>query len=329
METPRSTSGPSPGFASGARLTSDTTSRCELPGVADSRWLASARCRRTLPAQHHGAEHQRRPVPARRVDGAIGGSRATRKCRRAPSSSLPTASCSRSRAGRPHALQHEQPAPYMRGVSDRGGALRKLGTAFDGDVSVDFWSRRRDGLLQRGHQATNAFFALDVKSGAVRKLTSLPASLTVSRDDDTGVLLVNYSDRRRRTRCTPWPRSTACRPRRRGRSSPTHPGRGTSRWARAGDHVEVEGRKTVGGILVLPVGYRQVSAIRCGRHPRRARVGRRAGFNGGMARRYAGAATPCSSPTTAAHELRQRAPHGIVGNYFEPGYNDIMTAWTP
>ena len=220
---------------------------------------------------------------------------------------------------------------YMRGVSDRGGALRKLGTAFDGDVSVDFWSP--DGAtiyFNEGYQATNAFFALDVKSGAVRKLTSLPASLTVSRDDDTGVLLVNYSDPK--TPNTLYTVASIDRvPTKASWTQLTDVNPGTRNFA-LGEEREIMWKskdgKTVGGILVLPVGYRQgeryplVVAIHGG--PASADV---LGFNGGYGSQvYAGAGYAVLKPNYRGSTNYGNAHRtGIVGNYFEPGYNDIMT----
>ena len=52
---------------------------------------------------------------------------------------------------------------YLRAVGDTGKPFRKLGGAFDGDVSVGFWSK--DGgtiYFNEGWRATNQLFALDV-----------------------------------------------------------------------------------------------------------------------------------------------------------------------
>ena len=63
---------------------------------------------------------------------------------------------------------------YLRRVDDRGGQWRKLGSGFDGDMSVDFWSA--DGktiYFTTGVRATDELLALDVSSGAVRQVTIL------------------------------------------------------------------------------------------------------------------------------------------------------------
>src|SRR5690606_28428819 len=73
--------------------------------------------------------------------------------------------------------------------------FRKLGSSFDGDVGVGFWSK--DGgtiYFNEGIRATNQLMMLDVKSGAVRQVTEEKASLSVSLDDDSSVVLITYAD---------------------------------------------------------------------------------------------------------------------------------------
>ena len=62
---------------------------------------------------------------------------------------------------------------------------------FDGDVSVSFWSAdSRTIYFNEGIKATNQLLALDVDRGTVRQITNEKASLTVARDDDSGVLYI-------------------------------------------------------------------------------------------------------------------------------------------
>jgi dipeptidyl aminopeptidase/acylaminoacyl peptidase len=84
---------------------------------------------------------------------------------------------------------------YLRRTADRDRPFRKLGGSFDGDAGIGFWSK--DGgtiYFNEGIKATNQFMALDVRTGDVKQLTREKASLSVDRDDDTGVLLITYSD---------------------------------------------------------------------------------------------------------------------------------------
>ncbi|MBT8334963.1 MAG: PD40 domain-containing protein, partial [Gemmatimonadetes bacterium] len=84
---------------------------------------------------------------------------------------------------------------YVRAVDDRGAPLRKLGSDFDGRVGADFWSE--DGgtiYFTTGVKVTTQLHALDVASGAVRQVTNESAAMRVSRDDDSGTILIDYQD---------------------------------------------------------------------------------------------------------------------------------------
>src|SRR5690606_10539521 len=67
--------------------------------------------------------------------------------------------------------------------------------SFDGNVSVGFWSEDGETIyFNEGVRATRQFLALDVADNTVRQITDLPAALSVDRDEDSGAILVNYSD---------------------------------------------------------------------------------------------------------------------------------------
>src|SRR5690606_18075177 len=86
---------------------------------------------------------------------------------------------------------------YVREVADRGGQPRKLGTSFDGDVGAGFWSEDgRTIYFNAGIKATRQLMALDVRSGEVRQVTNERAALSVDRDEDSGLLLIDYADPR-------------------------------------------------------------------------------------------------------------------------------------
>jgi dipeptidyl aminopeptidase/acylaminoacyl peptidase len=219
---------------------------------------------------------------------------------------------------------------YLRAVGDRGGKWRVLGGSFDGDVSADFWSTDGNTIyFNEGVRATTQLLALDVQKDTVRQLTSEKAALSVSRDEDSGVLLVNYADG-----STPptlftaasidqvanraaWTRLTDVNPQVRGFA--------------LGEQEEIswvskDGR-TVGGVLVKPVGYQAgqryplIVAIHGG--PAAADVLR---FNGGYgAQVYAGAGYVVLQPNYRGSTNYGEAHRtGIVGNYFQPGFDDIM-----
>ena len=221
---------------------------------------------------------------------------------------------------------------YLREVDRRGAPFRKLGAGFDGDVTVGFWSK--DGktiYYNEGIRATNQVMSVDVATGEVKQLTNLAASVSVSRDDESGRLLINYADPKtppaiftvasiadigNRDRWTqlvdanPWVRGTLA----------------------LGDEEEITWKsrdgRMVGGILVKPVGYQPgkryplVVAIHGG--PAAADV---LGFNGGYgAQVYAGAGYAVLKPNYRnSTNYGQRHKVESQGDYFTKGYEDIMS----
>ena len=219
---------------------------------------------------------------------------------------------------------------YIRPVADRGKPFRKLGSSFDGDVTVNFWSKDGNTIyFNEGIKATNQLMALDVRQNTVRHLTNERASLSVDLDD-TGVLLINYSDGSTpptvftvagvdqiATRSA-WTRLTDANPQ-------------VSTLA-LGTQEEITWKSKdgtmVGGVLVKPVGYVQgkryplIVAIHGG--PAAADV---LGFNGGYGSQvYAGAGYVVLRPNyRGSTNYGQKHRNDIVGNYFAPGYDDIIS----
>ena len=220
---------------------------------------------------------------------------------------------------------------YLREVSERGQPFRKLGASYDGDVTVGFWSK--DGTtiyFNDGVKATNQLLALDVRQNTVRQLTHEKGSLSITRDADSGVLLMTYSDPATppttyavrsidqiATRSS-WLQLTDANPQVRGFA--------------LGQEEEITWRSkdgsSVGGVLVKPVGYRAgeryplIVAIHGG--PAAADV---LSFNGGYGSQvYAGAGYVVLRPNyRGSTNYGQKHKTDIVGNYFAPGYEDIMT----
>ena len=220
---------------------------------------------------------------------------------------------------------------YVRAVGDKGAAWRKIGD-LDGDVSVGWWSR--DGktiYFNEGWRATSQLFALDVASGAVKPLTDIKGVVSVSEDDDSKRLMINYSDP-----STPPALYTVA-------SLNDVPNRSkwvtltdANPWIREqialGEETEVTWKskdgKMVGGVLVKPVGYQPgtkyplIVAIHGG--PASADL---LSFNGGYgAQVYAGQGWAILKPNyRGSTNYGEAHKNGIVGNYFPPGYDDIMT----
>ena len=220
---------------------------------------------------------------------------------------------------------------YLRRVDDRGGQWKKLGQSFDGDATVAFWSR--DGktiYFNEGVKATNQVLALDVERNTIRQLTREQASITATMDDDAGTVLVTYADPSAANTIFTVP-------------SPEQIGTRSS-WRQVidanpqvrtfalGDEQEISWKSTdgkmVGGVLIKPVGYQSgrryplIVAIHGG--PAGADV---LGFNGGYgAQIYAGAGYAVLMPNyRGSTNYGEAHKNGIVGNYFKPGYDDIMT----
>ena len=220
---------------------------------------------------------------------------------------------------------------YLRRIADRGQPFRKLGGSFDGDAGIAFWSKDAGTIyFNEGVRATNQIMMLDVRTGAVKQLTEYNASLSVDRDDDTGVLLITYSDG-----TAPPAIYTAAgveqMPDRKAWTLLVDPNPQVKGFA-LGVQEEItwtskDGTR-VGGVLVKPVGYRPgqryplIVAIHGG--PAGADV---LGFNGGYGSQvYAGAGYVVLRPNyRGSTNYGQKHKTDIVGNYFAPGYEDIMS----
>jgi dipeptidyl aminopeptidase/acylaminoacyl peptidase len=220
---------------------------------------------------------------------------------------------------------------YLRRVADRGQPFRKLGGEFDGDVGVDFWSKDGSTIyFNEGIKATNQLMALNVKSDTVKDLTTEKASLSVDLDDETGVVLITYSDG-----TTPSTLYTAASveqiANRKAWTQLTDPNPQVKGFA-LGAQEEITWKSKdgtiVGGVLVKPVGYQPgqryplIVAIHGG--PASADV---LGFNGGYGSQvYAGAGYAVLRPNyRGSTNYGQKHKNDIVGNYFAPGYDDIIS----
>lgn len=218
---------------------------------------------------------------------------------------------------------------YVRPVE--GGQWRKLGTGFDFDMNVGWWSSdARTLYFDAGMHATTQCFALDIASDKVAQLTHEKASLAVSRDEVTGTILINYSDP-----STPAAVYTVAALDQIGNRSA---------WIRLtkanpqvdnialGEEEEITWKSTDGtmasGILLRPVGYEKgrkyplIVAIHGG--PAAADV---LGFNGGYGSQiYAGAGYAVLMPNYRnSTNYGEKFKLESQGDYFTKGYQDIMT----
>ena len=220
---------------------------------------------------------------------------------------------------------------YLRATADKGGKWRKLGASYDGDVSVGFWSK--DGTtiyFNDGVRATTQCLALDVQKDVVRQITNEKAALSVSRDQDSGVILITYSDNTTPPTLFTVPNVEALATRASWKAlTDANP---QVRQFALGEQEEISWKskdgKTVGGVLLKPAGYQAgqryplIVAIHGG--PAAADT---LGFNGGYGSQvYAGAGYVVLRPNyRGSTNYGEAHKTGIVGNYFPPGFDDIMT----
>ena len=220
---------------------------------------------------------------------------------------------------------------YVRAVDDGGGAFRKIGTEFDENIRAGFWSDDATTIyFNAGVTVTTQLHAMDVQTGQVRQLTHERAALSVSRDEDSGVILIGYSD----PVTPPTVFTTANVEGVMDRSSWIQlvDANQQLRDVSFGEEVEINWTstdgKTVGGVLVYPVGYSEgtryplIVAIHGG--PASADQLR---FNGGYnAQVYAGAGYAVLKPNYRGSTNYGNAHRtDIVGDYFTLGFDDIMT----
>lgn len=220
---------------------------------------------------------------------------------------------------------------YIRETTDTGGEFTKLGSDFDNSLSVGFWSDdSRTIYFNAGVKVTTQLHAVDTRSGEVRQVTEERAALSAFQDDDTGVLLINYQDPQ--TPPTVFTVSAVDRIADRSRWVQLVDANPQVSELALGEEVEVNWTstdgKTVGGVLVYPVGYQEgqryplIVAIHGG--PASADILR---FNGGYsAQVYAGAGYAVLKPNYRGSRNYGNAHRtDIVGDYFTLGFDDIMT----
>jgi dipeptidyl aminopeptidase/acylaminoacyl peptidase len=220
---------------------------------------------------------------------------------------------------------------YLRRVDDKAGQWRKVGTNLDGDVSVGWWSKDgRTIYFNEGVKATNQLFALDVASGSVKQLTNEKAVVNVDQDEDTKRLLISYADPT--TPSTMYTVASIDQVAKRAAWTQLTDANPQLRSVALGEAAEVtwtsKDGKPVGGVLIKPVGYEAgkryplLVAIHGG-----PAAADQLGFNGGYGSQvYAGAGWVVLMPNyRGSTNYGEAHKNGIVGNYFDPGYQDIMT----
>ncbi|MBK8249987.1 MAG: S9 family peptidase [Gemmatimonadetes bacterium] len=220
---------------------------------------------------------------------------------------------------------------YTRAIDAVGGPWTKLGAAYDGNVTIGWWSQ--DGTtiyFGDGVRATSQLLALDIAANTVKQVTDYKASFAAARDPNNGKLLITYADPK-----TPTVHFVADR---------IDDAANRSAWRQLtnanpqvanlqlGEEEEIcwtsADKKQTCGILVKPVGYQEgkryplIVAIHGG--PQSADI---LSFNGGYgAQAYAGDGYMVLKPNyRGSTNYGEAHKWGIVNDYFKKGYEDIMT----
>ena len=218
---------------------------------------------------------------------------------------------------------------YLRTVNDEGGAFKKLGANLD-YPGVNFWSEDGNTIyFNAGIKVTRQLMSIDVNNAEVQMITDEKARMTVNQDEDTGVLLINYSDPKTSSTLyttkdllsvkdrSSWIQLTDANPE-------------VNNFA-LGKQYEINYTSTdgkeVGGVVFLPVGYEEGK-----RYPLVVSIhGGPAGadylsFNENSGQVYAGAGYVMFCPNYRGSTNYGEAHRtDIVGNYFPQAFDDIMT----
>ncbi|MCC7156733.1 MAG: S9 family peptidase [Bryobacterales bacterium] len=219
---------------------------------------------------------------------------------------------------------------YVRPVA--GGAWRKLGDGFDGDVAAGFWSQdAKTVYFGAGIGATRQVMALAVDSGKVTQVTQLPGVVAATQDRDTHRILMMYSDPQSPPNLytvpsadgiagrAAWTQLTSVNPLVSGLAL----GRAEAiRW-KSTDGQSVE------GVLVLPPNYergkRYPLIVQIHGGPASASLLTFDAGYGDYSNIYAGAGYVCLKPNyRGSSNYGERFRMQIAGDYFRQGYEDIM-----
>ena len=222
---------------------------------------------------------------------------------------------------------------WIRPTASSGAAWKKLGGNYDGDINVGWWSEDGKTIYSLdGIKGTNQVISVSVESGEVRQVTNVTGTLFATQDEQTGTLVLVYGDPskpndlytvgsaselasqggwRRLTDANPWTAQLALG---------------------AAEEISWKSKdgKTVGGILVKPVGFQQgrryplVVQIHGG--PAAADQLRwNPGYNAEV---YAGAGYLVLLPNyrgSTSYGEQHRLDIVGSGNYFQKGYEDIIS----
>lgn len=226
---------------------------------------------------------------------------------------------------------------YMRNMRiylapTRGGAVRKLETDFDGDVTPGFWSPDARAIYFTEGVGVNAhLFAISTETGRVTQLTRQTGVLSAFFDEDTGRLLLTFTDPKNPPdfyittlekvgQRSQWVRLTKANPQIEEIALGEYE---TVRWK------STDG-ETVEGILVKPLGYepgrRYPLIVQLHGGPAAAYMNSFSGSYGTYVHVFAAHGYAVFQPNyRGSSNYGERFKMQIAGNYFKQGFEDIMT----
>lgn len=219
---------------------------------------------------------------------------------------------------------------YLTSVA--GGALKKLGAEFDGDVRIGFWSKDSSTIyFPAGAGANNNLFALDTATGKVSPVTRETASVFASKDEDSDVVLINYSDPK--TPPSIYAASVSSLSDRASWKLVVNPNPQIANLA-LGEYETVRWKSTDGqmaeGILIKPVGYekgkRYPLIVQLHGGPASAVVNSFNASYGNYVHVFAGNGYAVFQPNyRASTNYGEKFKMQTRANYFPQAYDDIMT----
>jgi dipeptidyl aminopeptidase/acylaminoacyl peptidase len=211
--------------------------------------------------------------------------------------------------------------------------FRKIGGDLDADVPVGIWSDdSRTIYFTTGTASTSQLFALSVDTGKVRQMTSEKGVLSVTREEDSRIWLIRYTDPVSPVNLYAVTSLDQIADRRSWKQlTDTNP---QVKEIALGATETVQWKSTDGttieGVLVKPVGYEPGK-----RYPLVVQIhGGPAGANllsfnadyGYYSHVYAAAGYACLLPNyRGSTNYGEKFKMEIAGDYFTKGYEDIMT----
>ncbi|MGH9761695.1 MAG: S9 family peptidase, partial [Blastocatellia bacterium] len=222
---------------------------------------------------------------------------------------------------------------YVRPVAASAEPFKKIGSDYDGDESIAFWSS--DGgtiYFNAPRGATHQLFSVSLNTGHVNQITRVKGVLAVSMQKDSHAVLINYSDPVDPGNIYTVPSVDSAGDRSSWKQL-TDSNSQVSRIA-LGETETVQWKSTDGqtveGVLVKPLSYqpgkRYPLIVQIHGGPAGASVLNFNGNYGTYSNVYAAAGYVCLLPNyRGSTNYGEKFKLQIAGEYFPLGYDDIMT----